>query len=294
MRTRIGIVVILTLAFAAATFGQAKPVAKPIIFAVLNNGEMIEPLALVDKGKLTDPTGGDADSKDLTKFNKTYYSASKTYRLIFGAANAGTVNVKKTFGMECSPNMAQVSTISTRAKLKGFVMGLATNVVTKTKGSGIRRLPTPTERAEVDALVKAEFAKNKVTDKELKYHNLTAMDVDGDGKIEMIGSYWMDTDPKARQLMFVIAQRDSSGKYELSVAETNGVKEDNVMSGDIANVDEGVYHEMLLDAFDFDGNGVAEIFTYTQSFEGAGFNAYSRSGGKWTKTFEGSNYHCGY
>lgn len=294
MKTRIALIAIMLTGLSALAFGQAKPVVKAIIFAVLNDGELIEPIALVDKGKLTEPTGGDSDAKDLAKFNKTYYSAAKTYRLIFGSSNAGTVNVKKAFGMECSPNMAQVTTISTRAKLKGFVMGLATNVVTKTKGSGVRRLPTATERAEIDALAKAGFAKNKVTGKELKYHNLTAMDVDGDGKIEFVGSYWMETAAKTRLLMFVIAQRDSAGKLELGLVETNPVEEENVMSGDIKNVDEGVYHEMLLDAFDFDGNGVAEIFSYTQSFEGAGFAAYSRSGGKWTKIFEGSNYHCGY
>ena len=59
-------------------------------------------------------------------------------------------------------------------------------------------------------------------------------------------------------------------------------------------VDEGVYHELLLDAFDYNGDGVAEIFTYTQSFEGSGFSVYNRDGGKWTKVFDGSNYHCGY
>ena len=66
------------------------------------------------------------------------------------------------------------------------------------------------------------------------------------------------------------------------------------MSGDIKNVDEGVYHELLLDAFDYDGDGTSNVFTYVQSFEGAGFNVYNKSGGKWIKAFEGSNYHCGY
>ena len=66
------------------------------------------------------------------------------------------------------------------------------------------------------------------------------------------------------------------------------------MSGDIKNIDEGIYHELLLDVFDVNGDGVAEIFTNTASFEGAGFGVYSRSGGKWTKSFDGSNYHCGY
>ena len=66
------------------------------------------------------------------------------------------------------------------------------------------------------------------------------------------------------------------------------------MSGDIKNIDEGVYHELLLDVFDVNGDGVAEVFTNTASFEGAGFGVYSRAGNKWTKVFDGSNYHCGY
>jgi len=66
------------------------------------------------------------------------------------------------------------------------------------------------------------------------------------------------------------------------------------MSGEIKSVDEGVYHELLLDTFDYDGDGTAEIFTYTQSFEGAGFDAYRRSGGKWVRAFDYANYHCGY
>jgi hypothetical protein len=55
-----------------------------------------------------------------------------------------------------------------------------------------------------------------------------------------------------------------------------------------------VHHERLLDVLDIDNDGTAEVFTYIQSFEGAGFNAYRRSGGKWTKIYDGANYHCGY
>ena len=66
------------------------------------------------------------------------------------------------------------------------------------------------------------------------------------------------------------------------------------MSGNIKDVDDGIYHETLLDVYDIDGDGVAELFTHTQSFEGAGFAVYSRAGGKWTKVFDGANYHCAY
>jgi hypothetical protein len=67
------------------------------------------------------------------------------------------------------------------------------------------------------------------------------------------------------------------------------------MSGEITALDEGIYHEMLLDTLDYDADGTGEIFTHVRSFEGAGFMVYKRgAGGKWTKVFEGSNYHCAF
>jgi len=46
--------------------------------------------------------------------------------------------------------------------------------------------------------------------------------------------------------------------------------------------------------FEIKSDGTGEIFTYVQSFEGAGFNAYRRASGKWTQSFETSNYHCAF
>ncbi|QYO66100.1 hypothetical protein [Leptolyngbya sp. 7M] len=101
-------------------------------------------------------------------------------------------------------------------------------------------------------------------------------------------------DEKKRNLLFFIADRGSDGKYRISFGKYNTFEEDNVMDGDIKTLDEGVYHELLLDIFDIDGDGVSEIFTYVQGFEGAAFNVYMRSDGKWGNVFEGSNYHCGF
>src|SRR5690242_8345575 len=107
----------------------------------------------------------------------------------------------------------------------------------------------------------------------LRFQNLTALDVDNDGKPEFVGSYWVEIDKLTRGLLFFIAQRGSNGKYAISYHEYRTVDQANVMSKSIKDVDEGVYHELLLDAFDYDGDGVAEIFTYQQSFEGSGFHA---------------------
>jgi hypothetical protein len=51
---------------------------------------------------------------------------------------------------------------------------------------------------------------------------------------------------------------------------------------------------LLLDIFDTDGDGVSEIFTIDQAFEGNNFNVYKRDKDEWSKILETYNYHCGY
>ncbi len=291
----------IVFAGAGISFGQrrtpvaAKPAVKPIIFAVLNDGQLLEPIAHVENGKLSEPVNGSDENSLIQKFNATYYAPKASYRLIFGGANGGTVTVNSAdAGVECGPNLARVTTSSTKAELKGKLMALATNAPPGKGTFGVRRRPTWPERNEVDVLVRAEFAKNSVEVKKLDYHNLTALDVNGDKKAELVGSFWAENDPKSRTLLFFIAERGTDGKLAIVHSDLRTIKEDEVMNGEISSLDEGVYHELLLDVFDFDRDGTAEIFTYVQAFEGAGFNVYKRLGGKWNKVYEFSNYHCGF
>lgn len=285
------------LCFAFSILAQnSKP--KTIIFGVLNDGSTLEPIAFVEKGKLTPTVNGSDESTIITAFNKTYYKPKTTYSLIFGGIKTGSVTVKSSDPKsECSANMANVTYQSTKARLKGFVMALATNASTKNTATGVRRLPTAAERVQIETLVRAEFTKQKVAasaQKNLRYHNLTALDANSDGSAEFVGSYWVVTSKTERALLFFIADKNKSGKYALDFSEFKAVKESEVMSGEIKHVDEGIYNELLLDVFDYDADGTGEIFTYIQSFEGSGFNVYRRENSKWTKSFEGSNYHCGY
>jgi hypothetical protein len=289
---------LLLAASVMAQRSKPKPVAKApksIIFAVLNDGKTLEPIAYVSKGKLEAPVNGSDETSIIAAFNKTYYKPGTVYRLIFGGANAGSVTVKSSdVNAECSRNVATVNTKALTTPLKGLVMALATNAPSKSTAASFRRKPTAAEKTEVDALARAAFLKEKLTPKVLRYQNLTALDLDNNGTPEFVGSYWVEIDKLTRALLFLIGGKGSNGKYSIGYQEYRTIDQANVMSGDIKNVDEGVYHELLLDAFDYDGDGTSNVFTYTQSFEGSGFSAYSRSGSKWVKSFEGSNYHCGY
>lgn len=292
---------IVFLLLPSGSYGQKKPVVKTgkkIVFAVVNDGKWVEPIGFIEKGAIAEPIDGDSDSDEIKLFNSTYYRKGAVYDLMFGGAKGGTVLViKSDHTSECSANMAEVTVASTRAKIAGKVMGLATNFKPIKPGSGVRRLPTPSERVEADNLVKAEFAKQGNSAETIEtrdYHNLTALDVDGDGKIELVGSFWVKPDAKTRNTLFFIADKAANGKYQIGFGKYNAITEENVMSGDITTIDGGIYHELLLDLLDINNDGVSEIFSYTQSFEGAGFDAYRRVNGKWNSIFEGSNYHCGY
>jgi hypothetical protein len=299
----LSLIVLLSI---SATFAQkrkntktivVKP--KPIIFAVLNDGTTLEPIAQIDKGEFVATVGGDGEPKVLADFAKNYYKPKTTYNLIFAGLPNGTVIVKNADPKsECGKNLANITTQSTKAKLKGFVMGLATNSPTQKTGSGLRRLPTATERAEIETIVRAEFTKQNLTAnavKNLRYHNLTAIDADNDGTAELVGSYWVGNTANERNLLFFIAEKDKSGKYNLGYSKYSKITPEDIMSGAaITALDEGVYHELLLDVFDADTNNTAEIFTHTQGLEGNGFNVYRRNGGKWVKAFEVSNYHCAF
>ena len=291
----------LSIAFAqkkaVATKAAAK--AKPIIFAVTNDGKTLEPIGEFDKGELVATTGGDADPKDLTNFTANYYKPKTSYKLVFGGGADGTVTIRSSNPKsECAKNLADVTTISGKAKLKGLVMGLATNEAVSKSAPGLRRMPTADERMEIEALVRAEYAKQKVSAaalKNLHYHNLTAIDVDNDGKPEMVGSYWVESAPQERSLLFFIADKDSSGKYSFGYSEYQKMTQKEMMGGaDIKALDTGIYSELLLDSFAYGSDSTAKIFTFIQGLEGNGSNVYARKDGKWTKVFNSSNYHCAF
>ncbi len=292
----IGLFAVMLLSLSTVAASAQKTAVKPIIFAVSGDGKSLEPIAYISKGKLEPPVSGGDEANLITAFNKTYYKPGTVYRLIFGSANAGTVTVKSSNAKaECSRNVATVTTSSPKAQLKGLVEGLATNAPIKTTTVSYRRKPTAAEKDEIDALAKAEFVKQKLTPKVMRYQNLTALDIDNDGKADFVGSYWVEIDKLTRGLLFFIATKDSKGKYAIGYQEYRSIDQASLMSGaEIKMVDDGTLHELLLDAYDFDGDGTAEIFTSESSFEGIGFYVYHRSGAKWTRVFEGSNYHCGF
>jgi hypothetical protein len=292
---------ILTMLLASIGFAQKgdtkKAATQKAIFAVLNDGKTLEPIAFIENGKLKEIHDAGTPEKPFD-FVKAYYKPKNKLNLIFAGINAGTATVVKDFkDSDCAGNQAEISVASAKVKPKGNLMALATDAIPKKNAKLVRKMPTAAERKDINELVMKEMITNKVPIKntgELRYHNLTKLDVDGDGLDEFVGTFWYNSGAKKRSLLFFIAGRDKNGIITMGFTRFQDVEEENVMSGDVKDLDNGIYHELLLDMFDYDSDGQSEIFTISSGFEGSNFNAYKRVGGKWTQVLETSNYHCGY
>jgi hypothetical protein len=286
---------LLVVALIAFRPKERLPASAKIIFAVLDDGQAIEPIAIVENGKLVQPVNGSDDGGGLTAFSNTYYNPKTTYDLIYGGKAAGKVSVvKSNLDTECGSTTAIVTTSSSKVKLKGFEMALATSVKPNKPASGIRKAVSVADRLAIEKLVAKEFQQNKIIVKGMKLVKLTSIDADNNKVNEIVGTYTVSPSSKERGLIFFIATKSKANSYTLTYSEVETIKEEGVMSGDIKDVDRGVYQEILLDMLDINDDGKAELFTIKSSFEGVGYNSYQLKGNKWEKVLETSLYHCGY
>ena len=150
----------VSLVYGQRTAPAKTAAPKPIIFAVLNDGISLEPIALVEKNELKATVNGSDELSLVQAFNKEFYAPKQSYRVIFGGTNAGTITVNSSDATaECTKNIANITTTSTRVTPKGHLYALATNITVPKSSSGTRRMPTWPERNELDVLIRAEFQK---------------------------------------------------------------------------------------------------------------------------------------
>jgi hypothetical protein len=260
----------------------------------------VEPVAVINnRGALAEPdTGAGADGAP-SAFLARHYRAGAKYQLIFGGAEAGTVTIRAATPAECSPNAASADIDSTAANLGGNVMALATDGAHAPRAQSSRRAPTAEERAAAFGVAKSFLAGKRVSaavfERGTKTLNLTATDLDGDGREELIGSYVVKTGPKVRDTLLLIAAPQGRG-YRAAFAKYARVNAREMMDPSLIDKigEDGLGTELYVEQLDADGDGVGEVFTLSASFEGVTYRAYQRRRGVWRSTYENYSYRCAY
>jgi hypothetical protein len=259
----------------------------------------VVPLVIIENGQYKQPIAGDSDASEITSFSNAYYSKGRKYRLLFGGGEAGSLTVNKSNkDEECSRTSADVG-LRTTARLNRNVMALATNSASLGKAKNTRRSPTPAERAALMPLVRAAYQQKGVPASllaSLMTINLTALDLDNDGKSELIGSFVVKKQKggAARYALFLFAEPQGDS-YQTTVLQYDRFTTKDMMSGsDLTAIENGVYLERLVDALDLDGDGASEVITVRDGLEGDGYQIYKKQDAKWNKVYEFSNYRCGF
>ena len=256
----------------------AQPRSRAVVFAITGSGAegSIDAVVMVDGKQLRVPYN-DQQNGAQKKFAEQYFAAGKVYRLIFGGGEAGTVKVDK-WSEGCNNIHAQV-TVTTSARLGGKVMALATSSDTLGKRTIARRPPTETERAAVLALMKSIYQQRRTPANlmsSIKVSNLTATDLDADGKYEMVGSFTLAARNKFERDLFLIAKpQGATFRADFVKFQAYQPPPEEFLS----SID---YIEQL----DLDGDGVGEVFATQGGFDGYALLVFKKVAGRWRQVHD--------
>ena len=260
----------------SANVAQARKQA--VVFSVsTESGEgSMDVVVIVDGKQLRAPYTDEQKDKQKN-FGNQYFAPGKVYRLIFGGGEAGSVTLKK-WSEGCNNIHAEV-TATTSARLGGKVMALATNSETLGKRASARRAPTEAERGAVMTLVKSIYSQNRTPANLLaaiKVTNLTATDLDGDGKYEFIGSFTSAAKNKFERDLFLIARSQGTAmRAELAKFQAYQPPPEEFLH----SID-------FVDQLDLDGDGVGEVFAQQGGFDGYAYLIFKKVGGRWRQVYD--------
>ena len=157
-------------------------------------------------------------------------------------------------------------------------MALATNSETLGKRASARRAPTDSERAQLLTLVKSTYSQHRTPASligSIKVTNLTATDLDGDGKYEMIGSFTSAAKNKFERDLFLIAHQQSTAmRADFVKFQAYQPPPETFLS----SID-------FIDHLDLDGDGVGEVFANQGGFDGYALLIFKKVGGRWREVY---------
>ncbi|HEV2835424.1 MAG TPA: hypothetical protein VGW58_08910 [Pyrinomonadaceae bacterium] len=265
-----------------------------IVFAVSGEGGEgnMDAVALFRGGQFRPPYR-EGNKQGETTFAKNYFATGKTYPLMFGGGEAGTVTVKK-WNEGCNNIHSEVG-ISGSARLGGQVRALATNSSSIGKRPSSRRAPTEAERDAILKLVRTIYRQRRTPANllnSIQVTNLTATDIDGDNKPEFVGSFMLTTRGRAsagsegpiqfERDLFLIAKGDASAvRGDFVKFQAYQPPPEQFLS----SID-------YVDQLDVDGDGIGEIFTIQGGFDAYAYIIFKKVGGRWREVYQGVGDAC--
>jgi hypothetical protein len=254
-----------------------------VVFAVekFESNVTIEPAFIYSRGAFVKPpVDAPTDS-----FTREYFRVGRKYRLLSGGGEAGSVTVRKNLEPGCVGLVAEAAA-ETETRLGGRVQALATDSETLGRAPASRRAPTEGERARAVELARAAYAKNGAPAAlvgGMQVVNLTATDLDRDGKAELVGSFLVEKKTGG----------SASDAYTLFlIIEPQGDTFRTAWEW-FHHGFEGEYADRhFVDQLDLDGDGVGEVVAEGTYYESNDYVVYKRQQGRWRPVYQGGGGGC--
>ena len=225
------------------------------------------------------------DEAGSRSFVREYFRPGRQFRILSGGGEAGALTVSKYLEPGCVGLVAEAKA-ETQARLGGRVKALATDSQTLGGGPVARRAPTEAERARAVELARASYAKNRVPAalvSKMEVVNLTATDLDRDGRFELVGSFLVEKKgaPAAANAYTLFLIMEPAGETLKAAWEW------------FHRGYEGEYADRhFIDQVDFDGDGVGEIVAEGTYYESNDYVIYKRQQGRWRPVYQGGGGGC--
>ena len=249
---------------------------RTVVFVVSRNdpGEAqsgMDAVLMIENGRFKMPYAEESEAAQK-RFANEYFSPGKKYRVTFGGGEVGSATVKDS-SVGCNNIHAQ-ATVDHGGKIPQHLSGLATNSASLGNRPSARRAPTADERAAVMKLVDQIYSTRRTPPawlRNLKTTNLTATDLDGDGKFELIGSFVIETSSKQRRDLLVIIEPQAAG-FRPAFVNFQAYK---LMPEGFSSATD------FVDQLDVDGDSVGEVFAIQQGFDAYQYHVYKKVKGRW-------------
>jgi hypothetical protein len=262
----------------------SQPAGKDVLLfdaAPYGNERIILPIVMLRGGRYVAPPSF-GNKAVRRRFAARYYRAGQKYRLLYGGNELGTVSVKDL--KTCDTTAANVS-VQTATKFEG--RGLVTNSETLGRKPVNYRDLTETEKTAMMKLVQPSFRRAGVDVPEFEgvANGARAADLDGDGKLELVGTF--ATGAKMQHTLFIIAEPQGRA-YRATLLLFQAAKDeygDNQIRWD------------LIDGADLDGDGIGEVILSVNDYRSPddwNYLIYKKQGGRWRNVYRGGGMRCPY
>ena len=287
------VAVLLATALLAIHFPQNAegPKGEAVLFAVWGPREVtpprdlvLDPIARIKGAVFADPLLEEKDREAASSnFEKTYFVPGKTYSLLFGGSEFGSITVEKAEVVGCEGQTA------TAKASKSTPLGLDALAVTTLGGirthENWRHVASDEQRSMFIRLASdylKEHGAETSTPEKIKIPSLRATRLKRDGPDTLIGNVILEEKTKIHDLFLVVEVQLEKAQPIIASYHVSNDPEDRTDR----------QQERFLDQVDLNADGTDEIVTMSGYYESWDYAIYQEQNGEWKLAYKGGGGGC--